>query len=109
MGKLNKQETADRFYNMSNEYEVLDHSKSGGGHDRFRLGKEGTAKPLFLACSRAGWMRLYIDKEEKKLLESNGFRCEQTTYKDEKYDYRARVNTEDFDDFLKLVRDHLGR
>ena len=109
MEKLNKQETADRFYNMTNEYGVLDHSRSGGGHDRYYLGKEDSRKPLFLACSRAGWMCVYFDKEEKNILESNGYSCEQVDAESVKWDYRTRVNVEDFAVFLKLVQDHLGR
>ena len=108
MKKQTKKETAELFNNMAKKYGVLDASRSGGGHDRYRLGKEGPKKALFLACSRAGWMCIYIDKNEKCLLENNGFLCEPTR-DDEDYDYRTRVNAEDFDVFIKLVQKHLGR
>ena len=108
MKKPSVDETVETFSSLTKEYGVLDSSKSGGGHNRFRLGKEGSEKALFLACSRAGWMRVYIDKGEKALLENNGFPCEPTR-DDEGYDYRTRVNSEDFDFFLKLVQKHLGR
>ena len=106
--KASVKETVEAFSSLSKEYGVLDSSKSGGGHNRFRLGKVGREKALFLVCSRAGWMRVYIDKGEKALLENNGFPCEPTR-DDENYDYRARVNAEDFEVFLKLVQKHLGR
>ena len=106
--KQSVDETVETFGSLTKEYGVLDSSKSGGGHNRFRLGKEGREKALFLACSRAGWMRVYVDKGEKALLENNGFPCEPTR-DDADYDYRTRVNAEDFEVFLKLVQKHLGR
>lgn len=108
MKKLSVNETVEAFSGLAKKYGVLDSSKSGGGHDRFRLGKEGRGKAQFLACSRAGWIRVYVDKGEKALLEGNGFPCEPTR-DDEKYEYRTRVNKEDFDVFLALVQKHLGR
>ena len=107
MKHLSKSETVETFYNLTKEYGVLDNAKSGGGHDRFRLGKEGSKKALFLACSRVGWMCVYIDKAEKDLLENNGFPCESTSG-DENYNYRTRINVDDFGIFLKLVKKHLG-
>ena len=59
--KLDRKETVESFHKLTTKYGVLDHSKSGGGHDRFYLGKEGHRKPMFLACSRAGWMCIYCD------------------------------------------------
>lgn len=97
--KLSKQETAETFNSLTKEYGVLDSSKSGGGHDRFRLGKEGASKPLFLACSRVGWMCVYVEGNEKMLLENNGFPCTPTR-DDEDYEYKTRVNAEDFEEFL---------
>ena len=108
MKKLSKNETIKTFYRMAKEYGVLDSSKSGGGHDRFRLGKVGSRKALFLACSRVGWMCVYIDKNEKNYLENNGFPCEPTSG-DENYEYKTRVDDNYFGVFLKLVQIHLGR
>ena len=109
MKKLTKQETADLFYDLASKYGVLDHSNSGGIHDRYYLGKEDSRKPLLLACSRVGWMCIYFDKEEKNGLERNGYSCEQVDADSVKWDYRTRVNAEDFDTFLRLVKEHLGR
>ena len=61
MGKITKQETVKKFADLAREHNVLDYSKSGGDHDRFYLGKSGANKPLFLACSRVGWMCVYVD------------------------------------------------
>ena len=52
-------------------------------------------------------MCVYIDKAEKGLLENNGFPCESTSG-DENYNYKTRVNVDDFGIFLKLVKKHLG-
>ena len=105
---LSKTETVKAFSSLAKNYGVLDEAKSGGGHDRFRLGKERQSKPLFLVCSRVGWMCVYIDENEKIVLENNGFPCV-STRDDENYDYRTRVNAADFDAFLKIVQKHLGR
>lgn len=107
--KLNRKETAENFQKLTTKYGVLDHSKSGGGHDRFYLGKEGRGKPMFLACSRVGWMCVYCDLSEKVILENNGFECAQNTSNNDNYEYRVHVDFEDFDKFLKLVQGHLGR
>ena len=107
--KLDRKETIESFHKLTTKYGVLDHSKSGGGHDRFYLGKEGRGKPMFLACSRVGWMCIYCDLSEKVILENNGFKCVQNTSNDDNYEYRAHVDFEDFDKFLKLVQGHLGR
>lgn len=107
MESMTKQETTTTFRNMANDYNVLDRSKSDRVHDRSYLGKEDAKKAMFLACSRVGWMCVYFDKEEKALLESNGFVCEEDTKSN--WDYRAHIDAKDFDAFLRLVRDHLGR
>lgn len=109
MEKLTKQETVSLFKNLAEQHGVLDQSKSGGGHERFRLGKVGKNKPLFLACSRVGWMCVYVDKTESALLNQNGFVCEAIPSNDEPYDYRAHISASDFDKFLDMVQKYLGR
>ena len=109
MEKLTKQETAKRFADLAREHNVLDHSKSGGGHDRFYLGKTGTNKPMFLACSRVGWMCIYVSSTEKQLLLNNGFPCDQVASSDEGYAYRTRVNVDEFETFLNIVKEYLKR
>lgn len=108
MDKLTKQETVERFRKLSEKYGVLDYLKSGGTHDRFYLGKLGPCKPLFLACSRVGWVCVYIDKPEMTLLSNNGFQCETVASDDERYEYKTRVDAEKFDCFLKLVNGYLN-
>ena len=109
MKKLSKSETAKTFAGLAKKYGVLDHSQSDGVHDRFRLGKEGKSKSLFLACSRVGWMCVYMDWNEKVLLENNGFPCESANPDKDNYDYKAHVNADEFDSFLEIVQKHLGR
>lgn len=109
MGKLTKQETVKIFTVLAREHNVLDYLKSGGGHDRFYLGKRGASKPLFLACSRVGWLCVYVDSTEKQLLLNNGFACEQVTSSDEGYAYRTRVNVDEFETFLNIVKEYLKR
>ena len=107
--KLNRKETAEAFQKLTTNYGVLDHSKSGGTHDRFYLGKEGGGKPKFLACSRAGWMCIYCDMSEKVILDNNGFKCAKNTPNNGNYEYRIHVDFEDFNKFLKHVQGHLER
>ena len=102
-----KQETTELFREMASEYNVLDHSKSDKSHDRSYLGKEGSQKALFLACSRVGKICVYFDKSEKPLLDNNGFTCEVNPSSG--WDYRTYVDSKDFEAFLKLVQSHLGR
>ena len=109
MNKLSKSETAALFNEMARKYGVLDHTKSGGGHDRTYLGKTGNNKALFLACSRVNWMCVYLDATEKVLLVNNGFGCEPISSGDEPYEYRCHVNVSDFDLFLSIVKKYMGR
>lgn len=109
MGKLTKQETVALFDSLAKKYGVLDQSKSGGGHDRFRLGKEGKSKSMFLACSRVGWMCVYVDSTEKVLLENNGFPCKSISSGDELYDFRCRIDSESFTRFFEIVKEYLNR
>ena len=108
MDKLTKQETADYFRRLAEKYAVLDYSKSGGGHDRFYIGKIGMGKPLFLACSRVGWVCVYVDQPEKVLLANKGFQYEKVLSDDERYEYRVRVDADCFDSFFKAVGDYLN-
>ena len=107
--KPSKSETTETFANLAKTYGVLDRFTTDDVHDRFRLGKEGGSKPLFLACSRVGWMCVYFDWNEKVLLESKGFSCQPANADKDKYDYKAHINAEDFDTFLEIVQKHLGR
>ena len=109
MEKLTKQETVVLFDSLAKKYGVLDQAKSGGGHDRFRLGKDGNSKSLFLACSRVGWMCVYVDSTEKVLLENNGFTCKSITSGDELYEFRCRINADDFERFFEVVKEYLNR
>lgn len=108
MAKLTKLETVEYFRKLSDKYKVLDYSKTCGSHDRFYIGKMGTCKPLFLACSRVGWVCVYVDKPEKVLLTNNGFICEKVTSGDERYEYKAHIDSEQFVPFLKIVGDYLN-
>ena len=45
--KPDRKETVENFHKLTTKYGVLDLSKSGGGHDRFYLGKEGHRKRCF--------------------------------------------------------------
>ena len=108
MEKLSRQETADYFRRLAEKYSVLDYFKSGGGHDRFYIGKIGMGKPLFLACSRVGWVCVYVDQPEKVYLVNKGFQFEKVLSDDERYEYRVRVDADSFDSFLKAVRDYLN-
>ena len=104
----NSDDTFRAFSALSKYYDVNDAIKSGGGHNRIRIGKDGMSKATFLGCSRVGWICLYYDKQEKKLVDKLGFKSEPAS-SDESYDYRAHVDFNDFDRLLKNIKTYLNR
>ena len=108
---LTKTETAALFKTLGNKYGLIDHVNpgEGKGHDYYYIGKVGSKKALFKACSRVNWMCLYFDKPEKALISNNGFTCEQVQSSDESYDYKARIERDEFEKILHIIQTYLGR
>ncbi len=110
MEKLTKQETAMLFEKLAAKYGVLDRTHISEQHDYFYLGKDGDdSKSKFKAVSRVNWMCVYFDKTEKVLISQRGYNCTQITKANKSHDYKMRLEVYEFDAFLSLVKDYLGR
>lgn len=104
----NKVETFRTFESIAESYGVCDMVTRGGTHERLRLGKTGKDKARFLACSRKGWICLYYDERDRYWM--NGICPDETrVLSDESYDYRCRVEPEQFELLLQKIADVLGR
>ena len=103
----NKQEVFQLFEDKADAFGVCDMVTRDGTHERLRMGKEGRKKARFLACSRDGWICLYYDARDKYWM--NDICPDETpVVNDESYDYRCRVEPEQFEDLLQKIADILG-
>ena len=104
---MNTAETYELFESIADSYGVCDMATQDGVHYRVRMGKKGKEKARFLACSRDGWMCLYYDYKDRGWINSI---CgnETAVVNDESYDFRCRVEPEQFNALITKTAEILG-